>query len=354
MFFNSSLLAIDIGSSAIKVVEMSGKTEKKLINLGMELIPEGAIVNGSIQDAAIVTKSLRRLLRRLKIRVSGRKTAISLGGSSVIIKKINYPNKDEIELADMIEAEAEQHFQHDLNELYFTWNLLDSSEHAEERSVIMVAVKKNLLDQYISVIKNAGLKIAVIDCDVFSIFNMFEYNFGAVDGLIAIANIGASSTQVTLSGNGQYLYTRDISIGGNTWSKSIASSLNTTLHNAESMKIAAGEGDISSAVLHQDSMKKITDQLANEIQVTIDYFFQSNDAPAGLSKVQAVFLTGGGARTPGLDATIASTLNIPVTIVNPFHKVKIPKKLPMDHILSQGHIYSVAVGLSMRSQDDYT
>lgn len=353
MFFNLPLIAIDIGSSAIKIVEMSGRGDKKLRTIGIELLPEGAIIDGFIQDVGVVEGTLKHLIKRLKIRTTGRRTSISLGGSSVIIKKINYPNKDEIELAEMIESEAEQHFQHDINELYFTWHAFDVAPDAMERPVIMIAAKRDLVEQYISIIKSTGLKIGVVDCDVFALYNMFEYNFGSVGGLVALANIGASSTQVTLIGNGQYLYTRDISIGGNNWSKSIAAALNIPLENAEAMKIAAGEGDLSSGITNQEAMTKITDQLVSEIQVTMDFFFQSGEAPMDLSAVSAVFLAGGGAKTPGLDSAIASALNIPVNIINPFHKVEIPKRFPMESILSQGHLYSVCVGLSLRDKDDH-
>jgi len=353
MFFNLPLISIDIGSSAIKIVEMSGKNDKKLRTIGIELLPEGVIQDGIIRDIATVENTLKHLIRRLKIRTTGRRTSISLGGNSVIIKKINYPNKDDLELADMIESEAEQHFQHDINDLYFTWHALDTDPDNPDRPVILIGAKRDLVEQYISVIKSTGLKIGVVDCDVFALYNMFEYNFGSVSGLVALANIGASSTQVTLIGNGQYLYTRDIAIGGNNYSKSISSALNISLENAEAMKIAAGEGDPSAGIADPSALNKVTDQLVSEIQVTTDFFFQSGEAPMDLTAVSAVFLSGGGAKTPGLDSSIASSLNIPVNMINPFHKVEIPKRFPMESVLSQGHLYSVCVGLSLREVDDH-
>ena len=351
MFLKSPMIAIDIGTYGVKFVEISKNRTLKAI--GTELLPEGVIVDGMIQDNEIVEKSLKKLIKKLKIRTFGKRAAVSLGGSSVIIKKVNYPNKDDLELADMIEAEAEQHFQHDINELYFTWHTFRSNPGIIERPVILVAAKRDLVEQYISVVKSVGIKIGLVDCDVFSIFNAFEANFGIVEGLIAIANIGASSTQVILIGNGHYLYTRDIPIGGNTWSGSIASGMGIPLERAEAMKIAAGEGDISSGIANHLSMTKITDQLVSELKVTIDFFFQSGEAPLDISQLNAVFLSGGGARTPGLESAIAQVMKTPVSIINPFQKTHIPKKFSQDLLASQAGLFNIAVGLSLREQNDH-
>lgn len=175
MFFNRSLIAIDIGSSAIKVVEMRGGSQKKLAAIGSEALPRGAIVDGMIQDAASVETVLADLLGKLGIRTMGRRAAISLGGSAVIIKKVNFPNTgDDLELADLVEVEASQHFQYDTGDLYYDYHMISPHPESTERSVILVGAKKSIVDTYIGVVKATGLKIGVVDCDVFAQANMFE------------------------------------------------------------------------------------------------------------------------------------------------------------------------------------
>ena len=345
-------IAVDIGSSAIKIVEISGTNKKKLRSVGIELVPEGTISDGMISDIPAAQQALKRLVKRLRIGTTRRRACLSLGGSSVIIKKVNFPNKDDDELADMVEAEAEQHFQHDLEELHYDWHALEAQPNQQDRSVVLIGAKKDIVEQHIEVAKSIGLKIAVIECDVFALFNMFEYNFGTVQGLIALTNIGASSAQVSLIGNGQYLFTRDIAIAGDTYTKALSSELNIAPENAEAVKIAASEGGASITPEIQKVIAEINKQLVSELQVTTDFFFQSGEAPLDLTALSGIFLTGGASRTIGLDSAISSAMNIPVNIINPFHKIEIPKKFPMESILSQGHLYGIGVGLSLRDTED--
>lgn len=345
-------IAVDIGSSAIKIVELSGSEEKKLRSIGIELIPEGVINEGSITDIPIAQQALKKLVKRLGINTFRRKACISLGGNSVIIKKVNFPNKDEVELSEMIEAEAEQHFQHDINELHFDWHAMEPEPNMNDRGVILIGAKKEVVEQHMTVAKAVGLKVAVVECDTFATYNMFEHNFGTVPGLIALANIGASSTQVSLIANGQYLYTRDIAIAGNNYTEALATSLNIASENAEAVKIAASEGEGTVTADVQNVIEQINKQLVSEVQVTTDFFFQSGEAPEEFNALSAIFLNGGASRTIGLDSAIASAMNLPVNIINPFHRIEIPKKFPMDSILSQGHLYGVGVGLSLRDTND--
>ena len=345
-------IAVDIGSSAIKIVEVSVGSQKKLRSVGIELVPEGAITEGYIQDVPTVQQALKRLVKRLRLSTSRRRACLSLGGNSVIIKKVNFPNRDEAEIADMIEAEAEQHFQHNIDDLHFDWHILEQNPNQQDRSVVLIGAKKDIIEQHIAVAKAVGLKIAVIECDVFATFNMFEYNFGVVQGLIALANIGASSAQMSLIGNGQYLYTRDIAIAGHNYTKALSTALNIAPENAEALKISSSEEGASVTPDIQKVIAQVNKQLVSEIQVTIDFFFQSGEAPLDFTALSAIFLTGGASRTVGLDNAIASAMNIPVNIINPFHKVEIPRRFPMDSILSQGHLYGIGVGLSLRDVED--
>lgn len=353
MLIRTPSIGIDIGSSAIKIVELSGNSPKKLRSIGIELIPPGAIADGFIQDTSAVEISLKNLIKKLNLRTRGRRAALSLGGSSVIIKKVYFPNKSEEELIDLIEAEAEQHFQHDLNDLYFSWNTLDAPSKSEEVPIVLVGVKKELLEQHISVIKTANMKIGITDCDVFSLSNMFQYNFGSVNGLTVISNVGASSTQVSIINNGNYLYYRDIPIAGNHYTQALETSLNIGYENAESLKIDASGSSPSSKQVGE-IINVINDQLVQEILATIDFFFQNGEAPLDASSIDRIFLTGGGSRTLGLSAAIAASLQVPVQILNPFYKIEIPKKFDRNNILFHGPIYGIGVGLSLRELDEST
>jgi type IV pilus assembly protein PilM len=355
MFFNRPLIAIDVGSSSVKVVEISGKGDRKLRAIGLELLPEGSVLDGVIQNQSVVESVVKGLIKKLKISTTGRRAAISLGGSSLLIKKVGFPPmSDAAELHEQIFYQAEQHFQHDLDELYFDYSEISKvPDQTGNIPILLVGAKRDVVEQYLAMVRSVGMKIGVIDCEAFSVANMFEYNYGIVDSLIAMVNIGASAIQVSLLTRGEYLYTRDISLGGNDYSGRIMGILGVDRANAESLKVAASMGEDSIPAALTDVINEVNQQIVNELQTTINYFLQSGEAPSEFNKVSHVFLCGGGSRTLGLDAAVAAALQIPVQITNPFHRIEVdPKRFQMDYILSQGHLYGVAVGLALRGMND--
>lgn len=351
--FNRSLVAIDIGSSAIKVVEMSGQRQKKLRAIGLEILPPGVVVDGMIQNQEIVENVLRELLKKLKITTTGRRAALSLGGSSVLIKRVNVAAKDS-DLAEQVYYEAEQHFQADMADIYFDYCELESVAGTEV-PVILVGAKREMVEQQIAAVRAVGMRTGVVECDVFSAANMFEYNYGIADGMIAVVNIGASVSQVSLMARGDYLYTRDVAIGGEEYSRRLMEALGIDRESAEALKVGASQGEGNVPAEMHKVLGEVNEQFVGEVQVTIDYYFQSGDPSLRDMGLSSLFLTGGGARVLGLDAALAATLQIPVQVINPFQKIDVdPKKFQMDYILMQGHLYGVAVGLALRAMGDNT
>jgi type IV pilus assembly protein PilM len=352
--FNRPLVAIDIGSSSIKVVELSGQKQKTLRAIGLETIPHGAVVDGMIADQQIVEDVLKGLLKKLKITTTGRRAAIALGGSSVIIKKINVVTENDQELAEQIFFEAEQHFQAEMSEIYFDFvEMGAANKQTGEVPVLLVGAKREMVEQYLAAVRAVGMRAGVVECDVFSVSNMFEYNYGIVDGLTALVNIGASTTQVSIVGGGEYLYTRDVPIGGDEYSQQICEAIGVDKENSETLKVAASSGDPSVPEELHKVIGDINEQLVNEIQVTLDYFVQSGEVDADHSALGSLFLTGGTSRVIGLDAALAAAMHVPVQILNPFQNIGVnPKKFQMDYITMQGHLYGVAVGLGMRAMAD--
>jgi type IV pilus assembly protein PilM len=336
---------------------MSGQKKKTLRALGLEVLPQGAVINGMIQNPDVVRDALQGLLKKLKIMPTGRRAALSLGGGSVLIKRLTIPVSKEQSLAEQVYYEAEQHFQGDMAEIYFDFSEIAGMQGPNgEAQVVLVGAKREMVEQYISVVKACGLKTGVVECNVFSVANMFEYNYGILDGLAAVVNIGSSSTQVSLLSRGAYLFTRDIAIGGEEYSRRIMEELGIDHTNAEALKLAASQGDGTSASPPQGLIKvlgEVNDQLVSEIQMTVDYFFQSGEQARQEGSLRAIYLTGGGSRILGLDAALAATLQIEVQIVNPFQQVEVnPRKFQMDYLLMQGHLYGVAVGMGIRSLND--
>lgn len=349
--FKRPLIAIDIGSSAVKIVELSGGSQKKLLAMGMEVMPVGAVVDGSVENAEVVGEVVRNLLKRLKISPRGRRVGLSLGGSSVLMKRVMI-GASENTLEEQIFYDVQQHFQIDPSEIYFDHVILGGPvPQGQETPVLLVGSKRELVENYIALVHEAGMKTGVIECDIFSVANMFEYNYGIVEALTAIVNVGSAVTQVALLFRGEYVYTRDVPIAGEEYSRKIIETLGCDRPNAESLKIGASLGATDVPPEVGQIINEINEGLVSEVHLTVDYFLQSGDVKTG--PLSSVFLTGGGARVLGLDAALAAMLQVPVQVVNPFQRVEVnPKKFNMDTLMQQGHLYGVAVGIGLRAMGD--
>ncbi len=362
--FKRPLVAIDIGSSAIKLVVLTGGKQRTLHAAGLEVLPAGAVVDGLIVDAVVVGEVLRTLLKRLKIGTRGRRAAISLGGSSVLIKKVMIAAKDK-ELAEQVFYEAEQQFQADMADIYFDFYALPEAPVAADptnakapvddkgQPVLLVGAKREMVEAYLALVRSLGMRTGVVECGAFSVANMFEYSYGNVQGLTALVNVGAALTQLSLVANGNYVFTREIAIGGDDYSRRIMELLSVDRPNAETLKVAISQGDANVPQQLHQVLGELNEQLVAELQVCIDYFFQNAEATDRAAGLNSIYLVGGGARTLGLDAALAATLQIPVQIVNPFQRLEInPKKFSTDYLMMQGHLYGVAVGLGLRALND--
>lgn len=354
MLFSRPLIAIDIGSSAIKLVELSGSSSSKLRSVGIEMMPAGVVEDGMIQDAVVVGTVLKRLIRRLSLGTFGRRIAVALSGSSVMIKKIYITPKKDVGFEEQIFFEAEQNFQHDMSDLYYNHYVIKGLPRADGKvPVALVGAKRELVEQYVELMRSVGFRVGVIDCAVFAAGNMFEFNYGLAQGLVGLVNVGAALTQVSLYLNGEYLYTREFAIGGEEYTKKLIEVLGIDRVSAEKTKIAVSLGKVAASREVLQAIEDVSQALANEIQMTTDYFFQSSDVPQGVSGISHFFLTGGGAQTLGLDATIAAALQLPVHVISPFRKCDMAgSKVQFDFLSTQGHHFGVAMGLALRRIND--
>ena len=354
MIFSRSLVAIDIGSSAVKLLEVAGPQHSRIKSIGAEKLPSGAVHDGLIQDPPVVRAALKRLIRRLGISTFARRVSLSLSGSSVMIKKIVVLRKDDSTLEEQVFFEAEQQFQHNLADLYYNHYVMtpNPDEHTQV-AVVLAAAKRELVEQYVTLIRSTGLRTGVIDCAVFAATNMFEFNYGLAKGFIALVNVGANLTLVSLFNNGEYLYTREVATGGEEYSRKIMGVTGMSRDEAESLKIALSLGASKMDETLQPAFAEASDTLVCEIQTTIDYYLQTGEAPPQLQSIDHIFLTGGGAYSLGLDAAIAASLQRPVHIVNPFKRFDIGTKPDqVRYVAAHGHMFSVALGLALRKMYD--
>lgn len=345
------LIGLDIGDSSIKVVELKefGRGRGwEVQSLATEPLPQEAIVDGTIMDAGLVVDTLRRIWSQNKIKT--RKVATALSGHSVIIRRINLPTMSEAELAEQIRWEAEQYIPFDIKDVSLDYHVLEGSSLAGEGNmdVILVAARKEKIDDYTSVISQAGLEPTVVDVGTFAALNCFEANYkDEMPGQAALIDIGSSVTSIAVLQNGVSVFWRDISIGGNQYTDTLQRELNLSRDQAEAAKRGESVEGVGAAQV-EEILATVNEELCHEIQRTIDFVkaFAGSEHP-----IEAIYLTGGGSRLPGLQEALAQKFGARIDCLDPFRRVKLPAKLAGMETEAAPHA-AVAVGLALRKVGD--
>jgi type IV pilus assembly protein PilM len=345
-----SLVGLDIGSGAIKLLQLKEKKKSfALEKLGLAPLDPELIVDGAVMDAGRVVEALKALVEEQKLKI--KEVAISVSGHSVIVKKITVPVMTEDELEESIKWEAEQYIPFDINDVNIDSCILgpaDSVEGKEQMSVLLVAVKKDKLAEYTNLVQQAGLTPVVVDVDAFTIENIFEFNYGLDSGTTALVNIGAGVMNINILKNGAFAFTRDISIGGNKYTETLQRELNLSFEDAEKLKkgepVEGANPEALAAVI-----ENINGEIATEIQRTFDYFKNTSNQ----EQIDRIYISGGASKLTGLASYLGEKLSLPVEMVNPFKNVEVnPKMFSPDYIQEVGPMMAVVMGLAMRRVGD--
>ncbi len=345
------LVGLDIGDSSIKVVELKALGRGRgfeVQSLATEPLPQEAIVDGTIMDAALVVDALRRIWSQHKIK--NRRVATALSGPSVIIRRINLPVMSDAELADQIRWEAEQYIPFDIKDVSLDYHVLEGSSLAGEGNmdVILVAVRKEKIDDYTSVIAQAGLIPQIVDVGTFAALGCFETNYqDEMPASAALIDIGASVTSIAILQHGVSVFWRDISIGGNQYTDNLQRELNLSRDQAEAAKRGETVEGVSGGQV-QDILGSVNEELCHEIQRTVDFV----KACAGSENpLEAIFLTGGGARLAGLNEALQSRFGARIEMLDPFRRLRLPAKVESESADVGPHV-AVALGLALRKSGD--
>jgi len=343
------VIGLDIGSSSIKLVELGeSKSAYKLQNLGMAPLPPEAIVDGALMDSVTIIDTIRELISNTKAKTKDVITSVS--GHSVIVKKITLPLMSNSELEESIQWEAERYIPFDINEVNIDFQIFgSSSENPEVMDVVLVAAKKDIINDYVSVIIESGLNPVIIDVDAFAIENMLSVNYEMEkDETVAMANVGASITNINILKNNMTAFTRDIFKGGNQITEEIQRQLHIDYEEAEKIKVGS-KIDATSQSIIQEVLKSASESLAIEIGNSME-FFQSTTT---YEKISKLYLSGGGSKIKDFDIALQQQIGIPVEIVNPFKKIEYSEKnFDLEYLREIGPMMAVGVGLATRKVGD--
>jgi type IV pilus assembly protein PilM len=349
-FFKRSkpLVGLDIGSSCIKAVELTkSKKGYEITGFAYERLGPDAVVDGAIMDAPSVAESIKRTFLLAKFKLKGVATGVS--GHSVIVKRVVVPAATADEVDASIQMDAEQYIPFELTEVNLDYQIVGPGTTSSDEpgmEVVLVAAKKDKIQNQTNVISLAGKTSEVVDIDAFALQNVFEANYMVdPDAAIALLNIGASLMNINITKGGMPLFIRDVSVGGNQYTDILQKELQLNFQEAEDLKLGKTGG--SEADMVQPLLESITDMLITEVQKTFDFFRETYPSEA----ITQVLISGGTSRMPGLAERIQATFSYPTEVLDPFKAIGFGPKVDAAKVASLGPALAVAVGLALRGFD---
>ncbi len=353
----NQLVGVDVGSNSIKLVEIEDtKKGRFLKNFGIIGLPHNAIVEGSIKEPEIVASAISTLIKNLKI--NNKNISTSISGFSVIVKTITVNTKESPDLDTGIKEEAEQYIPFDIDDVNLDYEIIkrhgEKAEGEEKEAsgdyivdAILVAAKKDMIDEYVDMFHLARLNPMIMDLDAFAVQNAFEMSEGNIQGSYALINIGAEELGINAIKDGISIFTRDSSFGGKHITEDIMSAFNVPYEEAEKIKLGGKK---------VDDTKKLQEIFSSNISIWVDEIKKAIDFILSTypdEKIERLYVCGGSCRIPGLIKYLESETEIPVSEINPFKNLNINEKLfDLEYLKYMAPQAAVAVGLALRSIGD--
>jgi type IV pilus assembly protein PilM len=343
-----SMVGVDIGSSSVKAVELQGKNgDFQLVSLGYEGLQPDSVVDGQIMELNAVSSAIGNIFNEHKIKSS--KVAAGVNGHSVIVKNIVLPQMSEEELQESFAWHAEEHIPFDISDVNLDYHVTDSTQDAIH--VLLAACKRDKVANLKQAIQLAGKQPAVIDVDAFALQNCYELNYDPQPGqVVALLNIGASTTNINILSGNRSVFTRDATFGGNQYTSLLQKELGLTFEQAEQVKRGM---PLPESIEHRDIapiLDTVSDILALEIQKTMDFYRATVED--GEEAVQQILVSGGGSKLKGLIEFLSTRFEITVEVFDPFRKIRVDARgFDPDYMREVVPEMAIAVGLALRGVD---
>jgi len=340
------LVGMDISSWGIKVVGLSGSMEQPVLDLlASARVPIGHIVDGKVIKMNEVAETLRSLLRKNRIKTT--KVALALPSSAVITKKIMV--QADLSPANMeaqVEEEARQYIPFPLEEVSLDFcHLGKNPQRPEMDDVLIAAARSDRVQNLQELVELANLEVGVVEVQSYALRlaakRLVDIHLpGRDNAVVLLLKVGASRTLMQVSVGEAVVYERDQAIGGDQLTQRIAAHYSFSNDEAETKKI--------SGALAKDFESSV---LAPYVSTTVQVLergmqFIYNSTP--YSKVNQIFLTGGGAMVPGLAAAISTALQSPCTLINPFEGMSLAPQVRNNLRLQEAPLFIGACGLALR------
>lgn len=350
------IVGLDIGSSSIKAVELRSKKKGgeelyEVSKIGLEYLPRDAIVEGTIMDTEAVSETIKMIFDENKI--SNKNVAISVSGSSVIIKKISLPSMETEELAESIIWEARHNIPYPYEETNVDYAILKPPADSQEKNldILLVAAKKDKITNYSNAVLQARKNLHAIEVDAFALQNALEINYPELflKNAVALINLGANITNIIIIEKERPQLFRDLSIGGSFITENLRKDLGISSDDAEKALKGIPLKDFPAEQL-EASLTTNIEHLLDEVEKTFSFYEAGEEKE---KKVEKILLSGGLANVKDMVKFFEQKFKIETEAFNSFRNITYnEKKLDSIYFNEMAPLFGVAAGLATRKREE--
>lgn len=350
---NLPLVGLDISTTAVKLLELSQNTGKtgviyRVESYGVEALPPNAVVEKNIAEVEAVGETIKKVLQ--KSETKARRAAVAVSGSAVITKIIAMSAAlSEADMEAQIQLEADQYIPYPLEEVNIDFQVLGPSLKSPDMvDVLLAASRTENVDDRVAALELAGLSAAVVDVEAYAMLTTcthFLDQFSGGGQTVAVADVGATNTTLTVLHDKQIIYTREQNFGGRQLTEEIQRRYGLSREEAGMAKRQGGLPDNYGP----EVLDPFKEAMAQQINRSLQFFYSSN----AQASVDHLILAGGTASIPGVDELIEGRIGIPTVIANPFANMSVASRVKPQRLSNDAPAFMIAVGLALRAFDKH-
>ncbi|WP_404368271.1 pilus assembly protein PilM [Marinobacter sp.] len=346
---SNAVLGVDVSSSSVKLLELSKQGERyRVESYAVEPLPPNAVVEKNITDVEAVGEALKRVAG--KARTGVKQAAVAVSGSAVITKLIQMNSGlNEFEMEDQITLEADQYIPYPLDEVAIDFEVQGPSDaNPDQVDVLLAACRKENVDIREDALGIAGLTAKIVDVEAYALERAFSLIEPQLDAqgeelIVAIVDIGATMTTLSVLAEGETVYTREQIFGGKQLTEEIQRRYGLSLEEAGLAKKQGGLPDDYESEVLSPFREAVVQQVARALQ----FFFGASQYNA----VDYVILAGGTASIQGLTTMVEEKTGTATLVANPFADMAVGSRVNASALSNDAPSLMIACGLAMRSFD---
>ena len=341
------LLGLDISSTSVKLLELSQSGDRFRVEAyGVEPLPPNAVVEKNINDVEGVGEAVKRLVARVK--AASKQAAVAVAGSAVITKTIEMDaTLTDDDMENQITVEADQYIPYPLDEVAIDFEVQGLSErNPDQVEVLLAACRKENVELREAVLDLGGLKPAVVDIEAHAMkraFNLIKPQLGSNPDelVVAIIDIGATMTTLSVLADDKAIYTREQLFGGKQLTEEIQRRYSLSYEEAG---LAKKQGGLPDDYL-DEVLEPFKEAVLQQVTRSLQFFFSSSQ----YDDVDYIVLAGGTSSIDGLADMIETKLGTPTMMANPFMDMALTSRVDADALANDAPALMIACGLAMRS-----